>query len=401
MLSFPFQRIFTVHDEYKLYQRSDQITVEIQAYIDFSLDDASARAIEDEVKKVSNVASTKFESKEEAFNNYKERLGGDSAALDGLEEEEFLRNSVKISLTDLTLSAETAEKVSQIPGVAQVINHQETVDRVIKVTGYIQNASFMIMLILMVVSLFIISNTIKLSVASRANEIHIMKFVGATNWFIRWPFVIEGIFIGFLGSLLALGVTYLGYTPLYNSVSRLVLALKALLALFGFVLPRFSGDHFRLPHGRIWRARSRPRATSRCDKEENMKKRRLMVSVIAILVALVFILTFIASVFPVGAASLSTQLENAKNQKRAAQQELSEIQNKKKTAESDKAKLDSEINGLNQQISAVSAELDRTAALLSQKETELALAQEECEKQFDSFKNRARIMYENGPFDVY
>ena len=128
-----------------------------------------------------------------------------------------------------------------------------------------------------------------------------------------------------------------------------------------------------------------------------MKKRRLMVSVIAILVALVFILTFIASVFPVGAASLSTQLENAKNQKRAAQQELSEIQNKKKTAESDKAKLDSEINNLNQQISAVSAELDRTAALLSQKETELALAQEECEKQFDSFKNRARIMYENGP----
>lgn len=128
-----------------------------------------------------------------------------------------------------------------------------------------------------------------------------------------------------------------------------------------------------------------------------MKKRRLMVSVIAILVALVFILTFIASVFPVGAASLSTQLENAKNQKRAAQQELSEIQNKKKTAESDKAKLDSEINDLNQQISAVSAELDRTAALLSQKETELALAQEECEKQFDSFKNRARIMYENGP----
>lgn len=128
-----------------------------------------------------------------------------------------------------------------------------------------------------------------------------------------------------------------------------------------------------------------------------MKKRRLMVSVIAILVALVFILTFIASVFPVGAASLSTQLESAKNQKRAAQQELSEIQNKKKTAESDKAKLDSEINNLNQQISAVSAELDRTAALLSQKETELALAQEECEKQFDSFKNRARIMYENGP----
>ena len=78
------------------------------------------------------------------------------------------------------------------------------------------------MLILMVVSLFIISNTIKLSVAARANEIHIMKFVGATNWFIRWPFIIEGVLIGIIGSILALGVIYLGYTPLYTSVSEAV-----------------------------------------------------------------------------------------------------------------------------------------------------------------------------------
>lgn len=201
---------------------SDQVKsqCEIQAYIDITIDGDAARAIESEIKKIDNVASTKFESKDDAFLNYAERLGGDSSALDGLKGEDFLRNSVKISLSDLNLSRETAEKVSHIPGVAEVKNHQDTVDRVISVTGYVQNASFIIMLILMIVSLFIISNTIKLSVASRANEIHIMKFVGATNWFIRWPFIIEGIFIGFLGSLLALGVTFLGYTPFYNSVTE-------------------------------------------------------------------------------------------------------------------------------------------------------------------------------------
>lgn len=216
--------LFTMNINYISDQVKSQC--EIQAYIDSSLDDETAERIADEIEKIDNVASTKFESKSEAFENYAQRLGGDSVALEGLKGEDFLRNSVKISLKDLTLSKETAKMVSEVSGVAEVKNHQDTVDRVIKVTSYVQTASFIIMLILMVVSLFIISNTIKLSVASRSNEIHIMKFVGATNWFIRWPFIIEGIFIGFLGSLLALAVTYLGYVPLYNSVTEAFSLLK-------------------------------------------------------------------------------------------------------------------------------------------------------------------------------
>ena len=193
---------------------------EIQAYIDIEIDGEEARAIASEVEKIQNVEKTVFETKAEAFENYSEQLGGNSIALEGLEGEDFLRNSVKITLTDLSLAAATASEVEKIEGIAEVINHQETVDNVLKVTTYIQTASFVIMIILMIVSLFIISNTIKLSVAARANEIHIMKFVGATNWFIRWPFIIEGILIGLVGSLLALIVTYLGYIPLYNSVTE-------------------------------------------------------------------------------------------------------------------------------------------------------------------------------------
>ncbi len=209
--------LFTFNVNYISNQIKSQC--EIQAYIDMSLDGAEAESIEALVLKVDNVASTKFESKEDAFKNYSERLGGNSVALEGLAGEDFLRNSIKISLVDLHLSSQTAEAVSKIDGIAEVINHQDTVDNVLNVTTYVQNASFIIMLIMMVVSLFIISNTIKLSVASRSNEIHIMKFVGATNWFIRWPFIIEGILIGFLGSLLALVVIFSSYTPLYNSVT--------------------------------------------------------------------------------------------------------------------------------------------------------------------------------------
>lgn len=199
---------------------------EIQAYIDMSIDGDAAYAIQDEIDKIPNVSETIFETKAEAFENYAEQLGGNSIALEGLDGEDFLRNSVKIKLHDLALAQQTADEVSKVEGVAEVINHQDTVDNVLNVTTYIQSASFIIMLILMVVSLFIISNTIKLSVASRANEIHIMKFVGATNWFIRWPFIIEGVLIGFLGSLLALLVTYLGYIPLYTSVTEAFSLLK-------------------------------------------------------------------------------------------------------------------------------------------------------------------------------
>lgn len=200
---------------------SDQIQsqCEIQAYIDIAIDGAEAEAIAAEIARVDNVAETTYETKAEAFQNYAAKLGGNSIALEGLEGEDFLRNSVKMSLTDLSQAQKTADAVAAIPGVAEVINHQDTVDNVLRVTGYVQKASLIIMLILMVVSLFIISNTIRLSVASRANEIHIMKFVGATNWFIRWPFIIEGIFIGLIGGIVALGVTFAGYIPLYDSVT--------------------------------------------------------------------------------------------------------------------------------------------------------------------------------------
>ena len=209
--------LFTMNINYISAQIKSQC--EIQAFIDIEIDGEEAVAIAENVKTISNIQSITYETKAEAFENYSKRLGGNSIALEGLSGEDFLRNSVKVTLEDLSLAGETAEKIAEIPGIAEVINHQDVVDSVINITSYVQKASFVIMVILMIVSLFIISNTIKLSVAARANEIHIMKFVGATNWFIRWPFIIEGLLIGFIGSIIALAIVYGGYVPLYNSVT--------------------------------------------------------------------------------------------------------------------------------------------------------------------------------------
>lgn len=128
-----------------------------------------------------------------------------------------------------------------------------------------------------------------------------------------------------------------------------------------------------------------------------MKKNKIILSIISLLVAIVFIVTFIAAVFPSGAANLNQQLKDAQNQKKAAQQQLSSIQSQKKTAQADKDKIDSEIASLNSQINSVQAELNETNSKLAVKEGELAAAEEACEQQFQSFKTRARIMYENGP----
>lgn len=127
-----------------------------------------------------------------------------------------------------------------------------------------------------------------------------------------------------------------------------------------------------------------------------MKKRKALLAITALILAAVFLITFIASVFPASAKTLNEQLSDAKNQKKAAEQQLSEIREQKKTAESDNTRLDNEINALNGEINSVLSEIQATDVKLAAKEEELSIAEEACTLQFDSFKTRARIMYENG-----
>lgn len=127
-----------------------------------------------------------------------------------------------------------------------------------------------------------------------------------------------------------------------------------------------------------------------------MKKRKLFISVAAIIVVSALLLSLVASIFPASSASLSQQLAEAQNQKKAAERQLSDIQTQKKTTEGDISALDSEIDDLKNKIDSVQGEIDSTTALLAAKTEELNAAEEACDSQFDSFKTRARIMYENG-----
>ena len=184
---------------------------QIQAYIDFDATADNEMLVYSQIRNLPNVAECEFISKADAMEEYREYLGADASAFDGLEGEEFLRSSVKINMTDIEYAKELVEEINKIPNVKKVSNRQDVVQRVIDVTDVIRNGSLGAMIILLLVAIFIISNTIKLSVFARKDEIHIMKYVGATAAFVRQPFVLEGILTGIIGGAISLVLIGFGY----------------------------------------------------------------------------------------------------------------------------------------------------------------------------------------------
>ena len=209
--------LFSVNINYISDQIKDQC--ELQAFIDISYSEKDARALENKISAVENVKSVEMETKDEAFENYKEMLGDDAVALEGLETEDFLRHSYKVTLKDISQSQPTAAAIAKVGGVADVRNRKDIMDKIFDFTGMVKSVSLYSMILLSVIAVLIISNTIKLAVHAREKEIHIMKYVGATDWFIRWPFIIEGIIVGIIGALITLGVLGICYGSITAAAS--------------------------------------------------------------------------------------------------------------------------------------------------------------------------------------
>lgn len=212
--------LFTTNMNYISEQIEAQC--EIIARININVDDERQQAIFNQILSIENVADAELETKAQAFNNFKKKLGEDADVMEGLDKEDFLRSSIKITLKDIRETNKTIAFVSIIDGVDEVENHQDIVGKVVKFTSAVKSGSAIAMLVLLLIAVFIIQNTIKLSVYAREKEIHIMKFVGATDQFIRMPFVIEGIMIGFLGFIVSFVVIALGYNAAIGSVASLI-----------------------------------------------------------------------------------------------------------------------------------------------------------------------------------
>ena len=199
--------------------RQIQAQCEVVAYVDIDCSEAEANRAFNEIKSLPNVKKAELETKEEALENFREMLGKDAITLDNITEDGFLRYAVYISMDDLSETNSLVDELNKVENIAEVRNQSDIVNKILKVTSFINKASLAVMVLLTFISIFIISNTIKLAVHARRKEIHIMKFVGATDRFIRWPFMIEGMLVGILGSAIALAVCLWGYRSLVIMVA--------------------------------------------------------------------------------------------------------------------------------------------------------------------------------------
>ena len=197
--------------------------VQIKVYLedDFSRDDA--RDLEVDLKKMQGVEKVTFVPKEEAMEKFKERLGDQKTLLDALDETNPLPDSFEVMVVQPEMVKTAAENIEKFEGVDSAKYGQDVMEHLFDITRLIRIFGFALMMVLALATLFIISNTIRLTVFARRKEIAIMKYVGATDWFIRWPFVLEGIVMGFLGSLIAsvvLRLTYSGITAkIYDTLA--------------------------------------------------------------------------------------------------------------------------------------------------------------------------------------
>ena len=204
-------------------------TNEIMVYVDDTLPEAEAKSIGTKINMIQNVLQADFVPREEALQNFIEDHKDEQSSFSGLEASD-LRHRFRVILEDNALIEETAAEIEDLPGVVKIRAEYEMAQGFTTLQQVLELASYAIIAVLLAVSLLIISNTVKLAMYDRKDEIAIMKMVGATNGFIRLPFIVEGFTLGMIGAALAFGMEWGMYDALVAEI-----ALVDALQLFSFV----------------------------------------------------------------------------------------------------------------------------------------------------------------------
>ena len=218
---------YNIDNNITALQQSNQIVV----WIDDSLTTREAKALQSEFEKIDNIATIEFEDRDVALEQYRKELGDDASILEDYNEDNNpLRNSYVFTLTDSTQAEQTISRIESVDGVASVRADENVIQKLIQIQNVFNIVALAMIVGLAVISIFIISNTVKLAMFARRAEISIQKMVGATNWFIRWPFVIEGMVLGLVAGGLAFLAEWGLYTELYSIAGTVSLSSFHLLS---------------------------------------------------------------------------------------------------------------------------------------------------------------------------
>lgn len=229
---FIFGLFFVIGENVNAFVENIAEAQGIRVFIENTATDEQIEEVGNQILDIEGVRNAEYISKEEALESMEEWLG--SELIEGYRERNIFSASYDVTLTDLELNQEVQENIKQIEFVEDIRSSNESIALIIKIAKGVRIVTGVILILLVVISIAIISNTIKLTVHARRKEISIMKYVGATNSFIRWPFIVEGIIIGMIAGLLSVAIIGGAYTYIAEKIVN-----ASLLVMFSWKLIEF------------------------------------------------------------------------------------------------------------------------------------------------------------------
>lgn len=194
--------------------------VEIDVLIELTADEDQINQLNADIENIDKVENVAFSSKEEQLDELVESMGEEGEAWQLFEQDNPLNHAFIVKTKEPVDTISVANKISEFDNVDKVNYGKDVVQRLFQFNQYARNVGIVLIVGLLFTAIFLISNTIKLTIMARSTEIGIMKLVGATNGFIRWPFFVEGLLLGILGSMIPIGVVLGGYYYLVHNLSE-------------------------------------------------------------------------------------------------------------------------------------------------------------------------------------
>jgi cell division transport system permease protein len=236
------------------FSKKIESQVEMNVYVKDGAAAGQVQELQRQISSLPGVHKVVYVSKEQGLQELREKFQDKKELLEGLEKENPLPDKFVVRAAEPTKTAEIASRIETLPMVDKVNYGKGTVEKIFTVTSMVRNVGAAFVIGLCFTALFMISNTIKITIFARRREIEIMRLVGATNWFIRWPFLVEGLLIGMLGSLLPIAIIAFGYEyiiqnvggimlftfapfdPLVHTVALILLMIGGLIGMLGSVM---------------------------------------------------------------------------------------------------------------------------------------------------------------------
>ncbi|WP_099159889.1 permease-like cell division protein FtsX [Virgibacillus ndiopensis] len=205
-----------------LNQMADNIEddVEIKVLIDLTANETQIKSLGEQIKKIDEVDTVSFSSKEEELENLIESMGEEGKSWKLFKQDNPLNHAYIVKATDPLDTVDIADKIKDFDAVQEVSYGKDVVQKLFQFNEYARTIGLVLIVGLVFTAIFLISNTIKITIMARSKEIGIMKLVGATNGFIRWPFFIEGMLLGVLGAIIPIAIIISGYYYLENTLSK-------------------------------------------------------------------------------------------------------------------------------------------------------------------------------------